>query len=619
MREPRQRAALALAALGVVFGDIGTSPLYALRESLGDHAGVRVVEADVLGVLSLIFWSLITVITLKYLVLVMRADNNGEGGILALSAQILRRGGHRRRAILLILALFGTALLYGDGVITPAISVLSAVEGLEVAAPGIHSWVKPICALVLVALFAVQRHGTATIGRFFGPVMIVWFGALAALGLRHVGGNPGVARGLDPRWAIRFFGEHGFTGVVVLGSVFLVVTGGEALYADMGHFGRRPIKRVWYLIVLPSLTLNYFGQGALLLDDPTVIDSPFFHMAPTSMQWPLTLLATAATIIASQALITGAFSLTAQAVHLGYLPRLHVVETSRSERGHVYVPAVNWSLLAATVALVFAFGSSSNLAAAYGVAVTLTMIITTLLVGHVAHHRWQWSWAMTAAVTWPLLVIDGAFAAANLLKIPAGGWFPLVIGLCGFTGFTTWHTGRRLLSERVERRGLALDEFVENLSHEPLIRHPGTGVYFHRVPERVPPALLTNLRFNHSLHEDVVIISILTEDVPVVPRATRGQLVELGLGFHELQLRYGFAETPRVADDLADLDCPVSFRSETTRFFLGRERVEVTHRPGMALWRERLFAFLHRNAADPAAHFGIPAANTVDIGTHVDI
>lgn len=616
----KRGAALSLGALGVVFGDIGTSPLYALRESFAGENELPVNEANLLGVLSLIVWSLLIVVTLKYLVIVMRADNDGEGGILALSALILNRGGEMRRATLIMLALFGTALLYGDGMITPAISVLAAVEGVEVAAPSVHAWVKPIAALILIVLFAAQHRGTAVIGKFFGPVMVMWFSTLAVLGVAEMRHELGVLRALSPTWAARFFIDNGGRGFLVLGSVFLVVTGGEALYADMGHFGRRSIQAVWYGLVLPSLVLNYFGQAALLLRDPAAIENPFFLLGPEWSEWPLTVLATAATVIASQALITGAFSLTAQAIHLDYLPRLHTVQTSDQSRGHVYVPAVNWFLLAACLGLVFAFGSSSNLAAAYGVAVTLTMIVTTLLVGHVAYHRWGWSALATAALTWPLLVVDAAFALANIFKIPQGGWFPLLIGILGFVIFTTWRTGRMLVTTRLERRSLGVAEFVESLASKPPARHLGTGVYLHRTSGRVPPALLANLRFNDSLHDDVVILSIHSSEVPHIPPAGRAVFTHHPLGFTELELHYGFADLPDVSRDLALLvGNGISFDEDVTTFFLGRERIDVTDRPGMAKWREHLFAFLHRNAADPARHFSIPPAHTIDIGTHVDL
>ena len=615
---PAPTAALSIGALGVVFGDIGTSPLYAFRESLGGEHDLVVDEANILGVLSLMFWSLIIVITIKYLVIVMRADNHGEGGILALAALVT--GGNRSRRPLILLGLFGTALLYGDGMITPAISVLSAVEGVEVAAPSVHNWVVPIVAVILIGLFAIQRHGTEVVGRFFGPVMLVWFTVLAVLGVAEIAAEPAVLRALDPSRAAVFFADNGGRGFLVLGSVFLVVTGGEALYADMGHFGRRPIQYGWFAVVLPALVLNYFGQGALLLSNPTEVENPFFHLAPDWAQWPLTVLATLATVIASQALITGAFSLTVQAINLDYLPRIHTVQTSPAHRGQVYVPAVNWGLLVACLGLVFAFRSSGSLAAAYGVAVTLTMVITTLLVASIARYRWAWSPTKTIAVLTPLLLVDVSFAGANLFKIPAGGWFPLLIGLIGFTIFTTWQAGRRLVARRIERTALTIDDFVAGLANNPPARHPGTGVYLHRQPGLVPPALLANLRHNDSLHDTIVFVSVTTQDRPHVNPAERDHVTHHDLGFHELDMHYGFTDPTPLATDLENLLIDgISFQPDHTTFFLGRERIEATDREGMARWREHLFAYLHRNASDPTAHFGLPPERSLDIGTHIDI
>ncbi len=611
-------AGLALGALGVVFGDIGTSPLYAFRESLGGEHELIVDEANVLGVLSLIFWSLIVVISIKYVAIVMRADNHGEGGILALAALVTGEGRARRN--LIILGLFGTALLYGDGMITPAISVLSAVEGVEVAAPSVDAWVVPIVVVILIGLFSIQRHGTEIVGRFFGPVMLVWFATLAALGVAQIASQPSVLRALDPSRAVVFFADNGGRGFLVLGSVFLVVTGGEALYADMGHFGRRPIQAGWFALVLPALVLNYFGQGALLLEQPAAIANPFFLLAPDIVQWPLTILATAATVIASQALITGAFSLTVQAVNLGYLPRMRTAQTSAAHRGQIYVPAVNWFLLVSCIGLVVAFRSSAGLAAAYGVAVTLTMVITTVLIAAVVIQRWHWSPTRTAAILAPLLVVDLAFAAANVFKIPSGGWFPLVIGIAGFTIFTTWWKGRWLLGQRIERRALTVDSFVSGLSAHPPHRHPGTGVYLHRQPGVVPPALLANLRHNDSLHETIVFVSVIVADRPHVHPAERDRLRPIGLGFFELELHYGFTDRTDLARDLQELLFEeISFDPEHTTYFLGRERLRATSRPGMAPWRERLFIFMSRNAGDPSVHFGLPPERSIDIGTHVDL
>ncbi len=614
----RPLAALSVGALGVVFGDIGTSPLYAFRESLAGEHDLAVNEANVLGVLSLMFWSLIIVITVKYLLIVMRADNRGEGGILALAALVT--GGGRSHRPLILLGLFGTALLYGDGMITPAISVLSAVEGVEVAAPGVHDWVVPIVAVILIGLFAIQRHGTEVVGRFFGPVMLVWFGVLAILGGAEIGAEPSVLRALDPSRAVAFFIDNGGRGFLVLGSVFLVVTGGEALYADMGHFGRRPIQLGWFLLVLPALVINYMGQGALLLSDATAIENPFFLLAPDWAQWPLTVLATLATVIASQALITGAFSLTVQAINLDYIPRMRTVQTSSSHRGQIYVPAINWFLLVACLGLVFAFRSSTSLAAAYGVAVTLTMVITTLLVASIARNRWRWSRIKTAAILLPLLVVDTAFASANLFKIPAGGWFPLLVGLGGFAIFTTWRKGRSIIGQRVIRAGLTADDFVAGLAENPPARHPGTGVYLHSRPGLVPPALLTNLRHNESLHETIVFVSVTTDDRAHVNPAERDRVTHHSLGFHELEMRYGFTNKTDLAADLDNLLIEgISFDPQHTTFFLGRERIEVTDRPGMAAWREHLYTLLSRNAGDPTKFFGLPPERSVDIGTHVEL
>lgn len=617
-RNPSPLAMLSLGALGVVFGDIGTSPLYAFRESLGGEHELLVNDTNVLGVLSLMFWSLIVVITIKYLLIVMRADNDGEGGILALAALVTGREHTRRKLVLL--GLFGTALLYGDGMITPAISVLSAVEGVEIAAPSIHDWVVPIVAVILVALFSIQRHGTEFVGRFFGPVMLLWFGVLALLGLAETVAEPSVLRALDPTRAVRFFVENGGQGFLVLGSVFLVVTGGEALYADMGHFGRRPIQVGWFVVVLPALVLNYLGQGALLLSEPDAIESPFYLLAPSWGQWPLTVLATGATVIASQALITGAFSLTVQAVNLGYLPRMRTVQTSPTHRGQVYVPAVNWFLLVACLGLVFAFRSSGSLAAAYGVAVTLTMVITTILIASVARHRWGWSNLRVVAVLAPLFIVDCAFAGANVFKIPAGGWFPLVVGLAGFTVLTTWWKGRHLVDQRQLRDGLTLEAFVDSLESSEPHRHLGTGVYLHRRPGVLPPSLLANLRHNDSLHESVVLVSVITDDTARVHVAERDRVTHHRLGFHELEMHYGFLDRPSLATDLRALDIDgLSFDPDHTTYFLGRERIEAANRPGMWRWRDRLYAVLQRNASDPTASFALPPDRTVDIGTHVDI
>ncbi len=621
MTDPRGAVAgraLTVGALGVVFGDIGTSPLYALRESLAGDVTLAIDDTNVLGILSLMVWSLIIVVTIKYLVIVLRADNHGEGGILALASLVV--GDRSSKSKLLLLGLVGTALLYGDGMITPAISVLSAVEGVEVVAPTVDDWVVPIVAVILVGLFVIQRRGTEVIGRFFGPIMALWFAVIALLGLVEIVRSPGILRALSPSYGISFFVTNGLRGYLVLGAVFLVVTGGEALYADLGHFGPRPIRTAWFACVLPALLLNYFGQGARLLREPSAIENPFFLLAPNWALWPLTLLATIATVIASQALISGAFSLTSQAINLGYLPSMRVVQTSADHRGQVYVPAINWFLLAACLGLVLSFGSSARLAAAYGVAVTLTMVITTVLVGVYAHRAWDWTMAKIIAVLVPLGIIDVAFAGANIFKIPAGGWVPLLIGASGFIGFTTWRTGRQLVGDKLSQGAKSTEQLIREFTANPPHRHPGIGVYLHRVPGRVPPILKTNLRLNASLHETIIFVAVITDDRAIVPSDQRATVLSRRLAIHEVELRYGFMEQPHVVDDLRATKIEgVDFDPETATFLLGRERVEIAERPGMAIWRDRLFGFMTRNASDPSVHFGLPPERTVDIGTHVAI
>ncbi len=568
-------SALSLAALGVVYGDIGTSPLYAMRESLeGPGHNLAVNAASVLGVLSLIFWSLIIVISIKYLVFVMRADNEREGGILALTSLITPEGRRRgrRRVVLILVGLFGTALLYGDGMITPAISVLSAVEGTEVATASFSNWVIPVSAIILVGLFAVQHRGTATIGRIFGPVMIVWFTTLGALGLIHIFDEPGVFRAINPVYAWDFFHVNGFKGFLALGSVFLVVTGGEALYADMGHFGKRPIQIGWFGVVLPGLLLNYFGQGALLLGDPGAIENPFYRLVPEAFVIPLVVLATLATVIASQALISGVFSLTMQAIQLGYSPRFRIVHTSASEMGQIYIPAVNWILMVSCIGLVVGFQTSTALAAAYGVAVTLTMIITTVLFYVVARERFGWNKTAVGALCSGFLVVDLGFFGANIFKIPHGGWFPLVAGGLFFTLLTTWRTGRQILGDRIRLGRLAMGEFLDSLyenGREP-IRVPGTALYLFSIPDAVPPALITNYRHNNVLHEKVVVLGITTDDVPRVLPAQRAEVTDYGRGVYGLVLHYGFMEEPDVCTGLGQGKASdLGIDPELATYFLG--------------------------------------------------
>jgi KUP system potassium uptake protein len=611
-------AALALAALGVVFGDIGTSPLYALRETF-DLSGLEVSRANVLGVLSLVFWSLVLVIAVKYLAFVMRASNRGEGGILALASLIRANRGRSWAWVLVLLGAFGTAMLYGDGAITPAISVLSAVEGLGVAQPSLEGWVIPIAIVILIGLFAIQRRGSASIGRLFGPVMIVWFATIAVLGISHLRDDPGVINALNPRWAVEFFANNTFTGFVALGSLFLVVTGGEALYADMGHFGRRSIIVGWYGIVLPGLLLCYFGQGALLLADPAEVDQPFYALAPDWGVLPLTVLATLATVIASQALITGVFSLTMQASSLGWLPRVRIRHTSAAERGQIYVPAFNWGLLIACVSLVLAFRTSGNLAAAYGLAVTATMLITTLLFFHVATTSFRWPRLPTAMLCGAFLVVDIAFFGSNLLKFPSGGWFPVLVALLIFTAMTTWRHGRELLGARLHRGETPLHEFLADNEHLP--RVPGTGVYLFSLAGSTPPAMVKNVEHNEVLHERLVVLSVVTEDVPFVAATERSEVHQLGPGAWGVVLRYGYMDRVDVPGGLTEGDAAQLglIDDPNVTFFVGSERIQVTAAVGMAPWRERLFAVMHRNATPAERWFELPAGRVMSVGSTVEI
>jgi len=615
---------LSLAALGIVYGDIGTSPLYAMRESLdGPGHELAVSDANVLGILSLIFWSLVVIITIKYLVFVMRADNEGEGGILALTS-LINPEGHRRKRTrigLILVGLFGTALLYGDGMITPAISVLSAVEGTEVATKSLEHWVVPIASVILVGIFAVQRRGTASIGRMFGPVMVVWFATLGVLGVTHIVGEPSIFRALNPVYGFDFFLDNGFKGFLALGSVFLVVTGGEALYADMGHFGKRPIQIGWFGLVLPGLVLNYFGQGAMLLGEPSAIENPFYRLVPEAWVLPLVALATLATVIASQALISGAFSLTMQAVQLGYLPRVRILHTSATEKGQIYIPAVNWALMVSCIALVVGFRSSTALAAAYGVAVTLTMIITTLLFAVVARDRFRWATPAVAVGTALFLAIDVAFFGSNIFKIPHGGWFPLVIGALIFTALTTWRTGRSILGERIKRAQLPLDTFLRSVfARGAPMRPAGTAVFLFSVPDMTPPALLTNFRHNDVIHEQVVVLAVVTDDVPRVLPAQRAQVNDRGNGVISVVLHYGFMEEPNIPRGLSEGQAArLGIDPLHTTYFLGAESLVVTEAHGMALWRERLFALMSRNATPAANYFGLPPDRTTTVGMQVEL
>ncbi len=620
---PRGRylAALALGALGVVYGDIGTSPLYALRECFHGQYAVAPTPANVLGVLSLVFWSLIIVISIKYLVFVMRADNRGQGGILALVALAVPRDmpARGRSWMLALLGLFGASLLYGDGMITPAISVLSAVEGLELAAPALGRAVVPTTVAILIGLFAIQRHGTGRVGAFFGPVMVLWFATLAALGVRGIQHDPGVLVALAPWHAVTFFAHNGLHGFVVLASVFLVVTGGEALYADMGHFGRRPIRLAWFTLVLPALMLNYLGQGALLLEDPAAAASPFYRLAPASLLYPLVALATVATVIASQAVISGAFSLTHQAIQLGYCPRIAVSHTSALESGQIYVGPVNWLLMLASCGLVLGFGSSTQLAAAYGMAVTTDMVITTALLCVVAANRWGWG---TAAILLggALLPIDLAFFGANLSKFLEGGWVSILVAAAGFSVMSTWKRGRRVLRERLEETSLPLELFLPDLETTKLPRVPGAAVFLAGDPQGTPLALLHNVKHNKVLHELNVLLTLATDDVPFVPFEERAQVKPLGHGFFRVVAHHGFMDlpdVPRLLRHVRSAALPIDL--EATSYFLGRERLIPSGRSGMARWREWLFSVMSQNAQSATTYFRIPPGQVVELGAQVEL
>lgn len=617
----RYLALLSLGALGVVYGDLGTSPLYAFRESFHGHA-LAATQANVLGVLSLIAWSLIVVVSVKYLTFVMRADNHGEGGILILTALVTpvnaRRGGGRW--LLIMLGLFGAALLYGDGMITPAITVLSAVEGLSVATSVFDPYVVPLTVAILVAIFAMQRLGSGGVGRIFGPVMLVWFLTLAVLGVNQVAREPGVLAALNPVHGVAFFVHNGWAGFLVLGSVVLVLTGAEALYADMGHFGKRSIRLAWYAVVLPAVLLNYFGQGALMLADPSAAGNPFYRLAPGWALYPLVVVATLAAVIASQSLISGAFSLAMQSVQLGYSPRLDIRHTSADERGQVYSPTVNWALMLACIALVLAFRSSSNLAAAYGVAVTATMLITTALFYVVARERFGWPRRLAVPIVGLFLLIDLAFFGANLLKVPAGGWVPLVVAAAIFTVMTTWRRGRQIVAQRLADKRVPAAALIERLATDPPHRVPGTGIYMSGNPFFAPPALLHNLEHNKVLHERVLLVAVETEELPRLPRKERREVTALGHGVHQVVLHFGFMQNPHVPHELTNLELDGGrFDPRAATYFLGRETLLPTKNRGMALWREALFAFLARNAQSATAFFDIPSDRVVEIGSQVEL
>jgi KUP system potassium uptake protein len=619
----RYLAGLSLLALGVVYGDIGTSPLYAIREAFHGPHGIPVTSGNVLGVLSLIFWSLVLIVTIKYHLVIIRADNKGEGGILALMALIqgtrVARGLTPRRTII-VLAIFGAALMYADGALTPAISVLSAVEGLAVATPALAGWVIPITLAILIGLFLFQHRGTAGVGAVFGPVTLAWFVTLAVLGVSGIIREPAVLGAASPHHAARFFVEDPGRGFLVLGAVFLVVTGGETLYADLGHFGHRAIQLAWFTVPLPSLLLNYFGQGALLLREPAASVNPFYHLAPAWSLYPLIAIATAATIIASQAVITGAFSLTRQAVQLGYSPRMQIEHTSSREIGQIYVPAVNWALMLLTIALVLGFRTSSSVAGAYGVALSTLMVITTVMFFIMSREVWRWSRTQALLASGVFILVDVAFLAANALKIPQGGWVPLVIGGASYTLMITWKRGREILSRRMLEKTVPLNMLLADFAAEPPHRVPGVAIYMYGSRDGTPPALVHNLAHNKVLHEKVVFLTVLTEEVPHVPRTERVAVKRLGKGFASVVARYGFLEDPDINEILdACRERKLDINIDAATFFLGRETLIASDRPGMALWREHLFSFMSRNALRATAFYRIPANQVFEVGAQVEL
>ncbi|MDQ3294037.1 MAG: potassium transporter Kup, partial [Actinomycetota bacterium] len=613
-------AALALGALGVVFGDIGTSPLYAFREAF-EHQHLPVNETNALGIASIAFWALVIIISIKYLALVMRADNHGEGGILALTALVMNpSAGGRRVGPLVLLGVFGTALLYGDGLITPAISVLSAVEGFKVASSALEDFVIPLACAILAGLFLVQKRGTAAVGRVFGPVMVLWFGVLGVLGLIQVLDHPAVLGAVNPVHIVDFFAASPGKAFLALGSIFLVVTGGEALYADMGHFGRRPIMLVWYCVVLPALLLNYFGQAALLIGEPGAVESPLYRMAPDWAITPLALLATMASVIASQALISGAFSLTVQAVQLDYFPRLAIQHTSGEHAGQVYVPLVNWGLMIGSIGLVLGFRTSSNLAAAYGIAVTTTMVITTVIFYVVARDRWRWPRPKAVAVIAPLLIVDTAFFAANVPKIPDGGWFPLLIAVALVAQMATWRRGRDLVAARVRKGERAIGTVLGELADD-FTRVGGTAVFLCKDVGQAPPAMVNNLRHNKVLHETTLLVSVQTTDVPRVAPEDRLTVTEVLPYVHQVVLSFGFMEEPDVPLGLARVELgDWRFDPDDATYFIGRESVIADEGiPGMPKPFEHLFVLLNRGADSAARFFNLPPDRVFEVGTHVEI
>jgi KUP system potassium uptake protein len=618
----RRSAPLMIGALGIVFGDIGTSPLYTLRQCFVGSHHLDLTHANVLGILSIIFWSLIVVVTLKYVTLIMRADNRGEGGILALTTLVSRGLDTQPKlaAWFVGLGIFGAAMFYGDGMITPAISVLGAVEGLGIIAPQFDSFIVPLAILILVALFSIQRNGTALVGSFFGPVMCVWFAALAILGGHQISHSPDVLKALDPSWAWSFVVANPRKAFLALGAVVLAVTGTEALYADMGHFGKSPIRRAWLFLVMPALVLNYFGQGALLLGDSDTIRNPFYLLAPTWAMIPLVVLASCAAVIASQAVISGAFSLTRAAIQMGYCPRLAIDHTSERQIGQIYVPFVNWVLFTAVLLLVAGFKRSDNLGGAYGIAVTLAMLIDSILIYFAMRRVWRWSTPLAIVIAAPLLLIDISFFTSNALKIPDGGWFPLVIGIVVFTLLTTWKQGRSVLIRRLSEGSIPLDVFIQSIQLDPPVRVPGTAIFLTSALDNVPNSMLHNLKHNKVLHSRVVFLTIITRDIPRVPVEERFVIKQLANDFFQIIAAYGFAEDPDVPK-LLDSCAPMglTFNVIETSFFVSRETLIASGASGISTWRERLFVSLSKNAIRASDFFSIPTNRVVEVGTQVEI
>ncbi|MDH6523951.1 KUP system potassium uptake protein [Polynucleobacter sphagniphilus] len=622
---PKKGASLALmmAAIGVVFGDIGTSPLYALKECFSPEHGIPFSADAVYGVISMVFWAFAIVVSLKYVLFVMRANNNGEGGILALMALALRTApaGSKRAFLIIMSGVFGACMFYGDAIITPAISVLSAVEGMEVISPDFTRYVLPTTILILILLFFIQKTGTAVVGNLFGPVMLVWFAVIGLMGLNQVVQNPAIFAAVNPLYAVRFMQENALQGFIVLGAVFLVLTGAEALYADMGHFGAKPIRMGWFFVVMPCLILNYFGQGAMFLNNPEAIQNPFFLMVPEAFVFPLVILATVATVIASQAVISGAFSMTSQAILLGFVPRMKVQHTSDKEIGQIYMPLINWTLLVLVVAVVLAFKKSENLAAAYGIAVTTTMIVTTFLAAIVMRVVWRWNTILVSLVIGAFLVVDFAFLLANLLKIMEGGWFPLLLGAACFLLLMTWYQGRQLLRQHATDNGIELKGFIDSLMKHPPHRVEGTAIFLTAHVDYLPVSFLHNLKHNHVLHERVFFLKVSIWDVPYVKEDERITLRDLGNGIYVVRAVYGFNETPDMLKilELIEHNSDLKFDLMNTSFFLSRDTIVSTEIPGMAMWRERLFCWMYQNAGRQSDFFKIPTNRLVELGAKVEI